>query len=492
MKEQNSKDKKSFFNRIGASFSRKGFRSGLYATVTSVLVIVAVIIVNLIASASHIEKDLTVGGQKSLTESTKELLATVDDELTFYYLTQEGSSITWLDPSYEMYIELYQDACDKITFEPVDMLLNPKFAEQYTDQAVIQYSIIVVNEDTGLSRFVSSNNMVLTETTMDPYTFEYKNVVTGLDIEGQLNSAIRYVTSGQQTKLYAVAGHNEWVLGSEGRNLLQKANIEYKTLETMTVTEIPEDCDVLFVANPSKDYTDLELQMLLDYADAGGNFLVFAAKQDGLENYDRFLAHCGIRVENRVILEGDSRYHNPSSQLELYPIVEMDNDMMKNMAGGYLPMYSAFVMKIAQDSTNEYTTYPLASTSAASYAKEIKDNKINTIKEDGDITGPFRIGFYTKNEDTKSEAVVLSSGYVFQEPYLATSNFLNASLLVNSINYMADAVAVEPIRTLSFDTEEVLTITAAQANSIAIVMVIALPVLLIVSGIYIMLRRKNR
>lgn len=492
MSEQNSKDKKSFFSRIGASFSRKGFRSGLYAAVTSILVIVAVIIVNLIASASHIEKDLTVGGQKSLTESTKELLATVDDELTFYYLTQEGSSITWLDPSYEMYIELYQAYCDKITFEPVDMLLNPKFAEKYTDQEIIQYSIIVVNEETGLSRFVSSNNMVLTDTTMDQYTFEYKTVVTGLDIEGQLNSAIRYVLSGQQTKMYAVSGHNEWALGSEGRNLLQKANIEYNTLETMTVTEIPEDCDVLFVANPSKDYTDAELQMLLDYADAGGNFLVFAAKQDGLENYDRFLAYCGIRVENRVILEGDSRYHNPSSQLELYPIVETDNDMMKNMAGGYLPMFSAFVMKIEKDGTAAYTTYPIASTSASAYAKEIKEGKITSVQEDGDVTGPFRIGFYTKNEDTKAEAVVLSSGYVFQEAYLATSNFLNASLLVNSINYMADAVEVDPVRTLSFDTEEVLTITAAQANSIALVMVIALPVIFVVAGIFVMLRRKNR
>lgn len=492
MKEQNGKDKKSFFNRIGASFSRKGFRSGLYATITSVLVIVAIVIVNLIVAASNVEKDLTTGGQKSLTENTKELLATVEDELTFYFLTQEGESLSWLDPAFEMYMELYQDHCDKITFQTVDMLLNPKFAEQYTDQAVIQYSIIVVNEATGLSRFVSSDNMVLTENIIDQYTFQYTSAVVGLDIEGQINSAIRYVTSGKQTKLYAVTGHEEWNLGTEGQKLLEKANIGYNTLETMTVAEIPEDCDILFVANPRKDYTDTELQMLMDYADAGGNFLVLATKQDGLNNFDRFLAYCGVQVENNVILEGDSKYHNPSSQLELYPILETDNDIMKNIAGSYLPMFSVFGMKLAQDRTADYTTYPILSTSEASYAKNVQNGQINSTKEATDPTGPFRVGYYSKNESSKSEAVILSSGAVFQDAYLKVSNYGNAGLLVNGINYLTDAEAVEPIRTLSFDTEEVLTINAAQANTIAIVFVIALPVLLIVAGIYVMLRRRSR
>lgn len=492
MSEQNSKEKVSFFKQIGASFSKKGFRSGLYATVTSVLVIVALIIVNLIVSASGIEKDLTTGGQKSLTESTKELLSTVEDDLTFYFLTKEGESLSWLDPSFEMYMELYEEGCDKISVETVDLLLNPKFPEAYTDQTIIQYSIIVVNETTGLSRYVSSVDMVLTETTLDQSTFQYVNSVVGLDIEGQVNSAIRYVISGQQTKLYAVIGHNEWQLGSEGQNLLRKANIEYNTLETMTVTSIPEDCDVLFVANPGKDYTDTELQMLKDYADGGGKFLVLGVKQEGLANFDRFLAYCGVQAENRVILEGDSKYHNPNSQLELYPVIETSNDIMKTMAGVYLPMYTAFALKPVQDGEHNITAYPMASTSESAYAKSVENGQVTLTKEETDPTGPFRLGYYMKNEDTKAEAVVLSSGYVFQDGYLVISNYGNASLLVNSINYLADAEEVEAVRTISFDSEEVLAITAAQANTIAIVLVIGLPVLLVVAGVIVMLRRRRR
>ena len=206
MEKQKDEGKMSLFKKIGASFKKKGFRSGLYATVTSVLVIGAIIIVNLIVNATAVQKDLTTTGEKSLTAETEELLNGLEDEITFYFLTKEGQSLAGLDAYYDMYIKLYQKASDKIRFETVDLLLNPKFAEKYTDKTVVQYSLIVVNETKQLSRYISVQDMVLTETTMDRDTFQYKEVPVGIDIEGQINAAIRYVISGQQNILYAVTG----------------------------------------------------------------------------------------------------------------------------------------------------------------------------------------------------------------------------------------------------------------------------------------------
>lgn len=492
MEKQNDKGV-SFFNKIGASFKRKGFRSGVYATVTSVLVIVAVIIVNLIVGASGVQKDMTATGEKSLTEETKELLAGLEDELTFYFLTKEGQTLTWLEPSFDMYMELYQDASDKITFETVDLVLDPKFAEQYTDKAVVQYSIIVVNEATGLSKYIPVQEMVLTETTMDSYTFQYQEVPVGIDIEGRINAAIRYVTSGQQTNFYAVSGHGELEMGTEGQNILAKANVNFYTFASMTAERVPEDCDVLFVTMPQNDYTDAELQMFKDYADRGGDFLILAEKQEGLVNYDSLLAYCGVQLENRIILEGDSDYHNPLSQIEMYPIIENGHEITSTLAATrYLPLQYAYALSLVKDTEYEMAATALLSTSDKAYAKSVKGGSISTTQETGDPTGPFRVGMYVKNEDTKSEAVVISSGYVFLDGYLKLSNYATASLLTGSVNYMTEAETVSNIRTISFDSEEMLTITAAQANAIAAVLVIILPVLLMVSGIYVMLRRKNR
>lgn len=492
MEKQNDKKSMSFFNKIGASFKRKGFRSGLYATVTSVLVIVAIVIVNLIASALGVQKDLTTTGEKSLTEDTRELLDSLDTDITCYYLTKEGSA-TGLESFYEMYIDLYEDASDKITFETVDLLLNPKFAEPYTDKTVVQCSVIVVNEATQLSKYISVQDMVLTETTMDPETFQYKEVPVGLDIEGQINGAIRYVVSGQQTNLYAVSGHGEREMENEAKNLLGKASVNYNAFESMIATQVPEDCDILFVTVPNKDYSDAELQMFKAYADRGGDFLILAEKQPNVANYDKLLAYCGVQVENRVILEGDSSRHNPASQAELYPFIDTNNEITKNLSGAnYLPLLYAYALTMVKDTEHEITGSRLLYTSEASYAKNVENGKISPTKKDDDPVGPFAVGMYLKNTETKSEAIVISGGYAFSDTYTKLSNFANASLLIGSVNYLAGATAVSNIRTISFETEEMLTINAAQANTIAIVLVIAVPVALILCGIYVMLRRRNR
>lgn len=493
MEKQKDEKKMSVFKKIGASFKKKGFRSGVYATVTSLLVIGAIIIVNLIVNAMAVQKDLTTTGEKSLTAETEELLAGLEDEITFYFLTKEGQSLSGLDTYYDMYIQLYQRASDKITFETVDLLLNPKFAEQYTDKTVVQYSLIVVNEATQLSRYISVQDMVLTEVTMDSYTFQYEEVPVGIDIEGQINAAIRYVTSGQQTSLYAVTGHGERGLGSEGQNLLGKGNIIYNAFESMTAERVPEDCDVLYITTPQNDYTDTELAMFKEYADRGGDFLILAEKSGNAVNYEKLLAYCGVQVENSIILEGDASRHNPSSLLELYPTVDTTNDITKKLSSGnYLPVSYAYALTLLKDTGVEYSVSRLLYTSSASYAKSVENGSIKTTQLADDPVGPFNLGIYLKNTENKSEAVVLSGGFVFADDYLKLSNYANGSLLTGSVNYMAGADEVSTVRTISFETEEMITINAAQANTIAIILVIVVPVLLIVSGVYVMLRRRSR
>ncbi len=494
MEKKNQNPITVFFGKIVTSFKRKGFRAGLYATITSALVIVAVVVLNLIVSAAHIEKDLTTTGAKSLTKETEELLNSIEDELVFYVLTNGTQGLEYLNSYVQMYMDLYERANDKISFETVDLLLNPKFAEEYTDQQVIQYSMIVVNETTGLSKYISTTDMVLTETAMDPDTFEYKNYPVGVDIEGQLNAAIRYVMTGQQTKLYAVTGHGEWTLGAEAQNLLRKANVEYATLETMTVTEIPEDCDVLFISVPKNDYMDEELAMMKAYADRGGKFLILANSLAEHENYEKLIGYCGVLIDNRVIVEGNSAYHNPSSQMVLYPKMEPGNRIYDSIAkAGYLPMQSCFALSYVQDSAFDFEKTALLTTSVDSYGKRVADGMIKTlVKENGDPEGPFKVAVHVKNAKTKSEAVIVSSDYIFEDSLLKISNFANAGFLTGSVGFMTETGSMSSIRTISFDTDEMITVSAAKANAIAIVIIAVIPAMLLLIGICIMVRRKSR
>ena len=66
----------------------------------------------------------------------------------------------------------------------------------------------------------------------------------------------------------------------------------------------------------------------------------------------------------------------------------------------------------------------------------VENGKITLTKVEGDPVGPFQVGLYLQNTETKSEAVVLSGGYAFNDTYLVMSNYANGSLLTGSVNYM--------------------------------------------------------
>lgn len=488
MKKQNSRKPKFSFKKIGASFRSKGFRFGAYTTVISVLVIAAVIAVNLIVSALDIRKDLTSDGKYSLTKETEELLSGLKDELTFYQLTQNNESLSWFD----IFFKLYEKENKKIEFKNVDLVINPKFAEQYTDEEVTQYSLIVVNETNGQSKYIPYEDMLLTELSVDPYTYQYKEDVVGIDVEGQINAAIQYVTNGKQTNLYAVTGHDEkGLLGTEGRNFLRKANINYKTFEVMKAEAVPEDCDVLYIAAPTKDYTDAELQVLENYAAAGGDFLIVATYQSGMENFNKLLAEFGVKVEEGVILEGDPNYYFPQYPYILLPNIITTHAITQGYTGmEYLPMQSSAALTTLGGAAGNLSYSILMSTTGEAY---IKTGYITTLsKEDGDPQGPFAVGLYVQNADTGAEAVLFSTSAIFMDEYLTTDNFINSAMLTKSINYMAEAELVSTVRTISLQEEEKIVVTQSSANTIGIIFVIVIPVLLIAAGIVIMMYRKRK
>lgn len=489
MEKKTNQESETFFGKLVASFQRKSFRAGLYATLVSVLVIAAVIVLNMIVSSLNLRKDLTTDGRYSLTEETKELLASTEDELVLYYLTKDDAE----DPEITVttYLNLYSKESGRVRYEVVDLLIRPQFAEEYTEKEAELYSVIVVNETTGRSRYIPYADMILTETSYDYMTFQMKEQTIGHDIEGKINAAIHYVVSGKQTNLYAVTGHGETELGETALNYLSKGNIQYQTLELMKAERVPEDCDVLYITSATADYTEQELQVLKEYAAAGGSFLIAATYQKNMDNFNELIRMFGVELGTGIILEEDSRYYVPGAQYELFPIIRNNHEITEAYSGGeYMPMLSSVALDISgtKDGTKEATV--LLSTSTTAYEKT---GQVTTLsKEENDAVGPFALGVYVKDTETQAEAVIYSTVVVFAEVYLKQSGFINADMMLNSINGITEGEAVSTVRTVLLNTEESLVVTAAEANTIGIVFVAVIPALLLLIGVGVMLRRKNR
>lgn len=96
--------------------------------------------------------------------------------------------------------------------------------------------------------------------------------------EQALTGAIVQVVSGRATKVCVTKGHGEWSVEENAERALSSLqrglrhdNVEWKSVETLGVKQLPGDCDALFVLGPERAFSDAEAKLVLDYVRAGGN-----------------------------------------------------------------------------------------------------------------------------------------------------------------------------------------------------------------------------
>ncbi len=77
---------------------------------------------------------------------------------------------------------------------------------------------------------------------------------TGFDGEGQIASAMSYVTNDDMPILYTLTGHNETEIGTNLTNAVEKANLEIQSLNLISGESVPEDAELLIIAARRRIY----------------------------------------------------------------------------------------------------------------------------------------------------------------------------------------------------------------------------------------------
>lgn len=472
------------------NFNTRKFQGGAYATTISAVVIAIVVMLNLVFTRLDITVDLTSDGKYSLTEETIEMLGELEDEITFYYLAPTGEGIDMFDKI----LAQYKKYGSKVKLVQKDPVLNPKFASQYTEEKIEQYSIIVVNETNGRSRYVAYSDMLIEEYGIDYNTYQYYSEVTGLDMEGQLNSAIGYVTSEDLPKLYAASGHGMQELGTTVVSMLEKANFNVMTgessIDLLTAQEIPEDCDVLFIQTPETDFTEAEVALLTEYMNRGGK-LIFVVSYLNAEhpNLLSLMEAYGIELSGGLILEESSRYYMQAPYV-LLPLT-VAHDIMDGISSSkYIIAQHSSPLIFAEEVSENLTQKAFLTTSSGAYEKSTSAQSL--YREEGDASGTFNIGVQVEDSSTGAELVVYSSYYMFNEAYAGGSTFANIDLLINTVRVLADAEAnTVTVRTIDLTEDASLVLSDAQVNMWGLVTIVLLPLCFLITGITRVVYRKK-
>lgn len=483
MNDKNELNNK-FFNKIKTSFTGRKFKSGAYVSIISAVVIALVLLINLIISEFDLKIDLSSNKIYTLTDETKEYIKNMKDDVTIYYMVDTGKEA----PVIKKIAEKFDSFSDKITLVEKDPIKYPAFAKEYVDNEVSSNSFIVVNNRTNQAKYVDYSEMLIQQ--FNAQTLKYYTV--GVDAEGRLISAIQYVTNPDLPVIYYTAGHEEKEPGDMFKDTMDRINIQFKSLTTATLEQIPDDCSVLVIYGPKKDFSEDEINMIKEYMAAGGNTVVIMNYQaQDFKNLNSLINYYGLQLEKGIIIEGDSDRYISIYPQYIVPKVQK-HDITKNLYNSdrIIVAPNSSGISVMDNVRSSLTREPLLETSEVAYSK-VNLNSRTLKKEEGDLDGPFYTGVISSDtyEDVTSRLVVYTSESIFDDSML--SNAGNYYLLVGTMSNLVgkiETISVKP----RYIYPEVLNITQKTAIIWAAVVIIVLPVLILAAGIVVVVRRRKR
>ena len=482
-KDQNEK------KHIKKGINKKTLKNGSYSVILSVIFVVIIVVVNLIVDAfpsTYTELDVSDQQLFSIGDQTKDFLKELDKDVTIYQIAQSGSE----DEVVSKLLQKYEEASDHIKVEKKDPVVNPKFTSEYTDEEVSSNSLIVVCGDR--SKIVDYNNIY--ESSMDYTTYSY--TTSGFDGEGQITSAISYVTSDNLPVLYTLDGHGEKSLDSTLQEDIEKANIEIKSLNLLTEESVPEDADCLMINSPSTDISEEERDAIIEYLENGGKAMIFSDyTEESMDNFDAVLENYGVERVDGIVIEGDAQHYAMQMPYYLLPDVSSAEAVSDFSSQGYfvLAPYAQGIRQL-DNVRDTLTIESLLTTSDEAYSKT--DLNTETLeKTDEDIDGPFDIGVSITEEvdDDKTTQIV----------YYSTANLMdsqinqmvaggNEQMITESLNWMCSTDEASTISIPSKSLEvSYLTVTAYDAAYWKICVMGLIPGVFLVVGFVVWLKRRK-
>lgn len=461
------KDASSRKNSMAARQARFGATASLY----TVVVIAALVLVNWLGNRYNKTYDTTSNKRFTLSQETQRVVKGLKQDATITYI-DKADQFTQARGILDRYANLSR----KVHVQYIDYLKQPTVARAYG----LRYAGTAFVE-LGPRR---EEAKALTE-----------EGITGAflkDLKGVRK--VCFVSGSQEHALDATDSNGL----SQLKTLLERDNYQAQSVTLLDKTAVPTDCNVLVIAGPSADYTANEVAALKSYVENGGRAMILldppldfgsehVAPNTALVN---LLESWGVTEDKDLVLE-----QNPMGQLlgmgpeipivssyESHPIV---NDL-KNAYTGF-PVARSLQVK----NTDKVTNQKLFSTTASAIATEkLSTNKVDPT-DPTNKKGPFVLGdagtYNTGKPNNPGRFVVIGSSGFLANSMLGFQQ--NRDLALNSINWLSsdeDLISIRPKET----EDRRLNVTQRQMNMFAYTDLIAFPLLIILGGVAVFLKRR--
>lgn len=466
------------------AFAGRGIKIGAYSIFNILVGAVLTMLVNNglgYIPEQYTSFDVTANRIFTITEDTVQFITNLSKDVTIYVLADENAK----DGDLDRMLQQLKGYSSHVRVEYVSPIANPMFYYNYTDSRPSDNSLIVVGEND--SAVLEYSELYILRMNYETY----ENEVVGIDAEGQLISAIMRVTSEDKPKFYSVLGHGELVFDDTFHDALDKENVDYEYLELYSVDEIPSDTAALIFNAPVSDYSNDDVEKVLDYLGRGGNaFIIPTLTNESMDNFEKILGYYGVSVVDGLIVELDrsSYYQSPYF---LFPYMEY-MDLTENLYGG--TVFAPASRGLIYDEDAEDIRYvPFLMTSDESFSKTSNLDAEDYRKGAADIDGPFVIGMQAERpaqDGEISQAVIVATEQMFTYEADSIVPGYNVKLFGNIVANLADRDISVTVPIKYYEIGNLVFREKTVRISFAVIFLLAVECLL--AAIFVPLRRRNK
>ncbi len=497
------------------SFKSNAFRNGGFSAIAIVIMIAIVIILNLVVSklpSKYIEYDMSSNKVYSMSDASKKFVKKLDKDVTIYYLVSESSkkNDTMISKVTKL-VEQYEESSQHIDMQIKDPELYPTFGQKYDATS----STILIVECGDRYKIVNSTELYSVTNEED---VSYYGATAEYDFNGDsvIANAISYVTTDDLPKIYCLTSDGEIELDDTIKKLITDANFEVEDLDLLTSGSVPEDCDCLIINSPERDFSESATKAILEFLKNGGKTMISADYLGtDMPNFTSILKEYGVEIQKGMVFEGDANYMVNNSPIYCVPefySTEITSDLASGKSRAFFP--SSQSIKELDDKRATLNVEPLLKSSSQAFLKKNPENAKSYEKEEGDASGPFDFAVAITDTKENAQASDDETTETSNDENADTSGATNAQLVVFGSSAVTDVNIYSSVTTVNSELflasigwmcghQDSLTIASKNIQDVTIMVsdenvnfwmsvYLTIPVIFIVTGIVIVVRRRRR
>ncbi|HEV3041523.1 MAG TPA: GldG family protein [Candidatus Angelobacter sp.] len=443
-----------------------------YVTLYVVIVLAVLVIANILGDRHNKSYDTTTNKRYSLSAQTAKIVQGIKRDVSITYFDQPTRFKQGKDV-----LDQYANLSPKIHVEYVDADKKRQVARE---AGITNYGTAVIQIG------------------------DRKEQAKSLTEEGISGAFIRVLKNNARNICF-VAGSGEHRIDDADRNgysrlksALDKDEYAARSISLLEKAEVPQDCTVVVVGGPTRDYLQPEVDALRKYVEGGGRalFMLDAPLKMGrseIADNDALtgaLQSWGVTMKKDLVLD-----LNPVGQLVgVGPDVALVKDynahpIVNEMKGMYtgLPISRSLEVK----NTDKTAVEKLFDSSASSLATTNLSSPDINPKDPKNKRGPLTLAaagsYKTGKENSQGLFIVIGSSA------FATNSFItfngNADLALNSMNWLASDEDLISIRPKDQDDRRI-TMTAAQFSWVRTITQFLLPLAVVFAAVMTWWKRR--